>query len=247
MLLKGKTAVITGCMQGIGLATLDLFAKEGADIFACAQKESDEFTKHIDDLKQKYSIEIMPLYFDFTDEEGIKNTAKAIMQTKKPVNVLANIAGMTQDALFSMATKEQLHRIFEINFFSQIVFTQYIVKLMLRYGGGSIINTSSISALDGNEGQLAYSAVKGAWVSATKTMSAELGPKGIRVNAIAPGVIKTPMTENLPEDAVSKQMQLCALKRLGEPNEVAETICYLASDLSNFVTGQIIRIDGGIK
>jgi 3-oxoacyl-[acyl-carrier protein] reductase len=246
MLLKGKTAVITGCMQGIGLATLDLFAKEGANIFACCQTEFDEFTKHIEDLKKEFNVDIIPVYFDLTDEESIKNAAKTIMQTKKPINVLANIAGMTQDALFSMVTKEQLHRIFEINFFSQIVFTQYIVKLMLRYDGGSIINTSSISALDGNEGQLAYSAVKGAWISATKTMSIELAPKGIRVNAIAPGVIKTAMTENLPKEVISGQIQNCAIKRLGDPTEVAETICYLASDLSSFVTGQIIRIDGGI-
>lgn len=246
-LLKGKTAVITGCMQGIGRATLDLFAKEGADIFACCQKESDEFSAHIEELKKNnYNVDIIPVYFDLGDDESIKNAAKTIMQAKKPINILANIAGMTKDSLFSMVTREQMQQIFNINFFSQIVFTQYIVKLMQRAGGGSIINTSSISALDGNEGQLAYSAVKGAWVSATKTMSIELAPKGIRVNAVAPGVIKTPMTENLLEDAISRQMAKLRIKRLGEPSEVASVIAYLASDLSGFVTGQVIRIDGGI-
>lgn len=246
MLLKDKTAVITGCMQGIGRATLDLFAKEGADIFACCQNETEEFSKHIGSLQKEYNIEIIPIYFDFTDDEGIKNAVKAIMQTKKPINVLVNIAGMTKDALFSMVTKDQLSQIFNINFFSQIVFTQYIVRLMLKSGGGSIINTSSIAALDGNPGQLAYGAAKAAWVSATKTMSQELGPQGIRVNAIAPGVIATAMTENLPEEALSRQMSRCDIKRLGTPDEVAKAIAYLASDLSSFVTGQVIRIDGGI-
>lgn len=246
MLLKGKTAVITGCMQGIGRATLDLFAKEGADIFACCQVESEEFSKHIESLQSQYKIEIIPVYFDLTDDESIKNAAKAIMQTKKEVNVLVNIAGMTKDAIFPMVTKDQLQQVFNINFFSQIVFTQYMVKLMLKYGGGSIINISSISAIDGNPGQLAYAASKAAWISATKTMSAELGPQGIRINALAPGVIATAMTENLPQEALSRQMSRCDIKRLGTPEEVAQAIAYLASDLSSFVTGQVIRVDGGI-
>lgn len=246
MLLKGKTAVITGCIQGIGRATLDLFAKEGADILACCQNESEEFSIHIEKLKNEFDVDIIPIYFDLSDETSIKNAAKTIMQTKKPVNVLANIAGMTQDALFQMVTREQLNKIFDINFFSQIIFTQYIVKLMLRYGGGSIINTSSISALDGNVGQLSYSAAKAAWAAATKTMSLELGPKGIRVNAIAPGVIDTPMTKDLSQEALERQLSRCKLNRIGKTDEVANTIAYLASDLSSFVTGQVVRIDGGI-
>ena len=246
MLLKGKTAVITGCKQGIGKAVLEKFAHEGADIFACCQNESAEFNSYIQELKNETNVEIIPLYFDFTDEQAIKDTAKTIMQSKKAIDVLVNVAGMTKDALFSMVTREQMKQVFNINFFSQIIFTQYIVKLMLRNGKGSIINTSSISAIDGNEGQLVYSAAKGAWISATKTMSAELAPKGIRVNAIAPGVIKTPMTQDLPEEAIASQMRKCSLKRLGNPDEVADVIAYLASDMASFITGQIIRIDGGI-
>lgn len=246
MLLKDKTAVITGCMQGIGKATLDLFAQEGADVFACCQKESEEFLKHIEDLKKEFNVEIIPVYFDLNDTDSIKSAAINILQTKKPVHILANIAGMTKDALFPMVTREQLQHVFDINFFSQIVFTQYIVKIMLKYGCGSIINTSSISGIDGNKGQLAYGASKAAWISATKTMSEELGPQGIRVNAIAPGVIATSMTENLPEEALHKQMSKSSIKRKGTPKEVAGVIAYLASDLSSFVTGQVIRIDGGI-
>lgn len=247
MLLKGKTAVITGCMQGIGKATLDMFAKEGADIFACCQKESEGFIRHLENLKKEYNVEIIPVYFDLADTDSIKNASKNILQTKKTVDILANIAGITKDALFPMVTREQLQQVFEINFFSQILFTQYIVKIMLKYGsGGSIINTSSISGIDGNRGQLAYGASKAAWVSATKTMAEELGANGIRVNAIAPGVIATAMTENLPEEALNKKISKSNIKRKGTSEEVAGVITYLASDLSSFVTGQIIRVDGGI-
>ena len=258
MLLKGKTAVITGCLQGIGKATLDTFAKEGANIFACAQVETQDFENHIEKLKTKYNAEITPIYFDLEDENSIKSAVKTIMQTKKSIDVLVNIAGMTKDAIFPMVTKEQINKVFNINFVSQIIFSQYIVKLMLKpsadrntnifAGGGTkcIINTSSIAALDGNKGQLVYGAAKAAWIAATKTMSKELAPKGIRVNAIAPGVIKTSMTDIVPKEAIQKTMRNCSLKKLGTPEEVANVICYLASDLSNFVTGQIIRIDGGI-
>lgn len=246
MLLKGKVAVITGCMQGIGRSTLDLFAKEGADIFACCQLETKEFSQHINELKKQFNVEITPVYFDLSNDNEIKEAAKIIMQTKKPINTLVNIAGITKDALFPMVTKEQLFQVFNINFFSQIVFTQYMVKLMLKYGGGNIINISSISALDGNHGQLAYGASKAAWISATKTMSAELGPHGIRVNAVAPGVIATAMTEKLPQEALSRQISRSSIKRLGLSDEVAKVIAYLASDLSSFVTGEIIRVDGGI-
>lgn len=246
MLLRNKTAVITGCLQGIGKATLEYFAVEGAKIFACAQAETEEYLAHIDALKRETRVDIIPIFFDLSDDASIKAAAKNILQTKMPIDILVNIAGLTKDALFSMVTREQLQQTFNINFFSQILFTQYIVKNMLKNKRGSIINTSSISALDGNIGQLAYSASKAAWVAATKTMSAELAPSGIRVNAIAPGVVKTPMTEDLPPEAITRQMNRSNIKRLGEPKEVARVIAYLASDAASFITGQVIRIDGGI-
>lgn len=244
-LLRGKTAVITGCLQGIGKATLEKFAEEGADVFACVQGHSDEFASFALELGEKCGVEIVPIAFDFADDSAVQAAARSIHARKKPVHALVNIAGMTQDALFSMVTQEQLRRIFQINFFSQIAFSQYIVKIMLK-NGGAVVNTSSITALDGNAGQLAYGAAKAAWFSATKTMSAELGPKGIRVNAIAPGVIDTAMTQIIPEEIRAKTMANCDLGRLGKPGEVASVVAYLASDRSSHISGQIIRIDGGI-
>jgi len=246
MILSGKTAVITGCLQGIGRATLDIFAQNGANVFACCQHETEEFTNHIKELSKENGVEIYPVYFDLMDDASIKQAAREIQKSKKTIDILVNIAGMTKDALFQMVSMDQMKMVFQVNYFSQILFSQYIVKLMLRNGSGSVINTSSISALDGNPGQLVYASSKAAVIAATKTMSAELAPKGIRVNAIAPGVINTAMTAVIPQEDMDRLMSKSNIKRVGMPAEVANVILYLASDLSSFVTGQTIRVDGGI-
>lgn len=246
MLLAGKNAVITGALQGIGKATVDAFARQGANIFACCQHEDAQFSAEIEALSKETGVTITPVYFDLLDDSAIKQAASSIQKAKVPIDILVNVAGANFDALFPMMTQAQLQKTFAINFFSQIAFTQYITKLMLRNKKGSIINISSISALDGNPGQLAYAASKAAWLAATKTLSMELGPQGIRVNAVAPGVIKTAMTADLPEEAMTRQMNRCELKRLGLPEEVAGVLVWLGSDAASYVTGQTIRIDGGM-
>ncbi|WP_255342511.1 SDR family NAD(P)-dependent oxidoreductase [Dickeya sp. DW 0440] len=197
-------------------------------------------------LKKKYDVEIIPVYFDLMDYDAIKQGANFIQKTKKSIDILANIAGANIDAYFHMMTMEQLRNTFSINFFSQMYLTQYITKLMVRNKKGSVINVSSISAIDGNPGQLAYSSSKAAIIAATKTLATELGQHGIRVNAVAPGIIKTRMTEDLPTEALDRQLNRCELHRIGLPEEVANAILYLASDSSSYITGQVIRVDGGI-
>lgn len=246
MMLNAKTAVITGCLQGIGKATLETFARAGATVFACCQSSDPTFTDFIAELSEKYHAEIIPVYFDLQDNDAIKQAAMTIQKTKKPIDILVNIAGANFDANFQMVTLDQLQKTFTINFFSQIAFTQYIARIMLRQKKGSIINISSISALDGNPGQLAYASAKAAWIAATKTMSAELAPQGVRVNAIAPGVISTAMTAALSEEVMARQMARCNLGRPGLPEEVANTLLWLSSDASSYTTGQVIRVDGGM-
>lgn len=245
-MLKGKTAVITGCLQGIGKETMRVFAKNGCKIFACAYKKTDEFEAEVRELQEKYGVDIVPVYFDMFDNDSIKMAAREIQKAKRPIDILVNIAGITRDAIFQMVTMEQMQETFQVNFFSQILLSQYIVKLMLRNGKGSVIFTSSITGMDGNTGQLSYGASKAAIIAAMKTMSEELGPKGIRVNAIAPGVIKTPMTEVLDEKVIEEKLKDSKLHRMGTSEEVSNLIMYLASDLSDYVTGQVIRVDGGI-
>jgi len=246
MILQGKTAVITGCLQGIGFACMQKYASEGADIWACCQKQNPEFEEKIAKIQEENKVHITPLYFDLLNEADIKNAMKELLKNKVPVDILVNIAGMTGDSLFQMMSMDVLRKVFEVNFFSQLLITQYVVKLMVRNGGGSIINVSSISALDGNPGQTVYSSTKAAWIGATKTLAAELGDQKIRVNAIAPGVIETPMTANLPESFYERQIGRASIHRLGKPEEVADLMAFLGSDLSSYITGQIIRIDGGI-
>ncbi len=247
MLLKEKNAVITGCLKGIGKAAVELFAKNGANIWACCQFQDPEFDQYIEELQKKYSVSIKPIFFDLTDSEQIKQGVKIIISAKKPVDVLVNVAGMTQDALFHMISMDQIKRVFEVNFFSQMLLTQYITKLMLRQKSGSVINIASITGMDGNAGQLSYGASKAALIGATKTLSAELASSGIRVNAIAPGVIQTEMMRKMPDETLKDFIQKSSLKHLGLPEEVAGTILFLASDLSSYVTGQILRVDGGMN
>jgi 3-oxoacyl-[acyl-carrier protein] reductase len=225
---------------------MEVFAENGADIFACAFCRNDEFERLTNSLSKEYSVDIIPVYFDMRDNDAVKEAARAILKAKRPIDILVNIAGITKDAFFQMVTTEQMQETFQVNFFAQILFSQYITKLMIRSGGGSVIFTSSITGMDGNNGQLVYGASKAAILSAVRTMAKELGSKGIRVNAVAPGVIRTPMTDILSDDIKEIKFRKSDLKRIGEPEEVAEAIMFLASDLSANITGQVIRIDGGI-
>jgi 3-oxoacyl-[acyl-carrier protein] reductase len=171
---------------------------------------------------------------------------KKIAADKRRVDVLLNVAGMTQDSLFPMTAMASMKRVFEINFFAQMQISQFASKLMARQKSGSIIFVSSITALDGNPGQTSYSSSKAALLGATKTLATELAEHNIRVNAIAPGVIKTDMTAALPAQAYERLCARIPMKRAGLPSEVAGVMLFLASELSTSVTGQVLRIDGGI-
>jgi 3-oxoacyl-[acyl-carrier protein] reductase len=245
-LLKGKNAIITGCLSGIGYETMSLFAKNGANVWACCQHENSEWLEQAREIANKNKVSITPVYFDFCDPDQIKSGFKTIMASKASVDVLVNIAGMTFDSLFHMVTMDQMRKVFEVNFFATILLTQLVTKLMLRQKNGSVISISSIAAIDGNIGQLSYSASKAALLGATKTLSAELAPSGIRINAIAPGVIKTEMTNKLPPNIIERLISSSHIKQLGMPEDVGNLIVFLASDMSKYITGQVIRIDGGI-
>lgn len=247
-MLSGKNVVITGALQGIGKATVEYFASNEANVWACALRPTDEFEQFCKELESQYNVWVMPVYFDLTNADEMKAAVKSIQKTKQPVDALINIAGMAKDAIFHMVSMDTMKLVFEVNFFSQILFSQYITKLMLRNPNpSSVVFVSSISAIDGNAGQLAYGSSKAALIGAMKTMSKELASKGIRVNAIAPGVINTDMNKVVPQEVIDEKIKTMDIKRMGEPSEVASVLAYLASDLSKHVTGQVIRIDGGIK
>ena len=247
-MLKDKNIVITGCLTGIGRQTLESCAENGANVFACAIEKTDEYEQYCAELSSKFGVVITPVYFDCLDDESIKTAAKEIVSAKKEIHGIINIAGINRDAYFGMITARDMNETFQVNFFSQIIFTQYIAKIMIRKKThGSIAFISSVSAIDGNAGQVAYSASKAALLGAMRSMSKELGEKGIRVNAVAPGVIDTPMTKNLSAEIKDQKIKLMDIKRLGCEEEVANTFVFLMSDLSSHITGQTLRVDGGMR
>ena len=247
MLLKGKNVIITGCNRGIGRAMLDAFATNGANVFACVRRETPEFTTSIRSLSDKCSVEIMPLYFDLGDHSAIKAAAREIQGSKRPINALINNAGITYNALFQMSSVDKLKEVFEVNFYSMFVFTQYIAKLMVRQKSGSIINISSTAGIDGNAGKAVYGASKAAVACMTKVIAVELGEYGIRANAIAPGMTDTDMLASMSDEVIKNTILASDLKRTGKPSEIADTAVFLASDLAAYITGQVIRVDGGLR
>jgi 3-oxoacyl-[acyl-carrier protein] reductase len=245
-MLKGKTALITGCLKGIGYEAMQLFARSGANILACCQQQDPAWEAARGQLADETGVSITPLYFDFASPDEIRSAMRQLATEKHCVDILLNIAGIAHDSLFQMTTLDSMRSVFEINFFSQMLITQYASRLMARQKSGSIVNVSSISAIDGNAGQISYSSSKAALIGATKTLASELAEHNIRVNAIAPGVIKTGMTAALPAPALENLCARIPMRRMGLPCEVAGVMLFLASDLSSYITGQVLRVDGGI-
>ena len=247
MLLKDKTAVITGSNRGIGLKILETFSNNGANIVACSRNINEDFLNQIQKIKKKFNNNITPIKLDLENEESVKEAFNKINSLNLEIDVLINNAGTIHTALFQMTSSKKLKEIFQVNFFSQTIFTQYILKSMMRRKKGSIVYISSSSAIDSNIGRSAYSASKAALISQAKTLSKELGPLNIRVNTIAPGLTNTDMMkDNTPAELIKEVTSNLSLKRIGEPNEIANLALFLASDLSSYITGQVIRIDGGM-
>lgn len=247
MLLKGKTAVLTGSNRGIGRAILEGFARNGASIWACVRKPDDKFTDYMATLAKETAVSIWPVFFDLADSEQVKAGVKTIMAAKQPVDVLVNNAGIIYTALFQMTLIDKMKEVFEVNFFSQMLLAQYITRVMTRQKSGSIINISSSAAIEGNQGRMAYAASKAALIASTKVMARELAAYNIRVNAIAPGLTQTDMMmANTPEDVLAATLERTCMKRVGKPQEIADAALFLASDLSSYITGQVLRVDGGM-
>jgi len=247
MSLKNKYAVITGCNKGIGKETVRVFSENGANIFACVRKIDKNFTNYIKNLEKKFKNKIFAIELDFSDKGSVKSAANKILNYKKDITMLVNNAGTIETSLFQMSSIKKFYTIFEINYFNQTFFTQYILKSITKSKNGSIVYISSTASIDGNIGRNIYSASKAAINSQAKVLSKELGRLNIRVNVIAPGLVNTEMMKkNTPQKIIDEVVSNSSLKRPGNPGEIAETILFLCSNKSSFITGQIIRVDGGM-
>ena len=242
-LLAGKVCLVTGASRGIGAATVKRFAREGAVVYANARTP-----KNLDDLcielSEKYNTTVKALYFDVRDEAAAK---KAVLQIRKEtgrLDVLVNNAGVMKDALIGMISKGLMQEMFDINVFGVMNLLQLASKIMMFQKSGSIINLSSIVGLEGIPGKLVYSAAKGAVAAMTKTAAKELASQGIRVNAVAPGMIDTDMLKSVGDEKMKEQIANIRMGRLGTPEEVADAILFLASDLSGYITGEILGVNG---
>ena len=245
---KRKTAIITGYNRGIGESVTLRLAQDGYDLILCSRSKNNEI---IDNVKKKFKIQVRDYNFNLKDIDNTISSAKEIIkdcnQLNQGVNLLVNNAGMIKTGLFLMEKKENFKEIFDVNFFSQVFFTQSLINLLKKNKGSSIINISSTSALEHDLGRLAYNASKSAFISFSKTLSKELSMFGIRVNCIAPGLINTEMlTSFTSQKVINEMIEKNISKRLGTKEEIAELVSFLASDKSNYINGQTLRIDGGM-
>ena len=243
--LKGKNAILTGANRGIGRATLEELARQGVNVWACVREAREEFQKEIEQLQEKYQVWIKQVAFDLTKEEEVQSGIKSILKEKLSVDILINNAGIPFGGTVQMTSMNKLKEVFEVNYFSQIAIMQLVSRYMMRQKSGSIINLASIGGIEVNEGYLAYGSSKAALIFATKCLAKEMGPYGVRVNAVAPGLTQTNMGNYKSQEELEKVVDRTALRRMAEPEEIAKAIVYLVSEDASFVTGHVLRIDGG--
>jgi len=244
-LLSGKKVLITGAGRGIGKAIAHLFAQQGAEIFLNGRNET-VIAQLKDELVATYSATVHLVVFDVADAESVKQGFRTLFAITKSLDVLVNNAGILDDALIGMVSQAQIQQTFSANTFSVLYCSQYAARMMQRNKQGSIINMASIIGRVGNAGQAVYGGSKAAVIGITQSLAKELATQNIRVNAIAPGFIDTDMAHSLSDDKFQQRLDSIAMGRIGSPEEVAKVALFLASDLSSYVTGQVIGVDGGM-
>jgi len=245
LLLQGKICLVTGASRGIGAGIIRKFAEHGATVFANARINTS-FDEVCSNLTDTTSGIVKPVYFDVTDTIAMREAFLAVKKECGSLDVLVNNAGIMRDARIGMISQTLMDETFRINVFAVIEAIQLATKLMVRQQSGSIINIASLVGVVGNEGQSVYAASKGAIVALTKASAKELASNNIRVNAVAPGVIDTDLFKNTGTDVVEEFTSRIRMGRLGTPEDIANVCVFLASDLSQYTTGQIIGVDGAV-
>lgn len=240
-------ALITGSSRGIGAAIATRLAQDGFNI---ALNDLNESMFENNDIVQKIKdtgVECEVFCADVSDHLQCEKMAASIKERFGSLDVLVNNAGITRDGLMARMSEDQYDMVINVNQKSVFNMMKFVGKIMMKQRSGKIINIASVAGLYGNPGQINYSASKAAIIGMTKTVAKELGSRGINVNAVAPGFIKTPMTDKLTEDQQNMMLNLIAMKRYGLPEEIAGVVSFLASNDASYVTGQVIEISGGLS
>ena len=244
-LLKGKNVIITGGSRGIGRGIAEKFAEQGANIAFTCIKMSDESLELAKNL-EKIGIKAKAYESDAADFDAAIKLAEDVLNDFGSIDVLVNNAGITKDNLLMRMSEEDFNDVMKINMNSVFNNTKAVLRQMLKQRSGSIINLSSVVGVKGNAGQSNYSSSKAAIIGFTKSVALELGSRNIRCNAIAPGFIETEMTKALSNDQVNDWAESIPLKRTGQVEDIANTSLFLASDMSSYITGQVINVCGGM-
>ena len=244
-LLEGKTAIITGGSRGIGKAIVEVFVKQGANV-AFTYSSSSEAAKIIESELSTSNVKVKSYKSDASNFEEAQELAAAVLEEFGSIDILINNAGITKDNLLMRMSEEDFDRVIQVNLKSVFNMTKAVQRTMLKQRKGSIINMSSVIGVKGNAGQSNYAASKAGILGFTKSMAIELGSRNIRSNAIAPGFIETEMTASLDADTVQGWRDAIPLRRGGRPEDVAQLCTFLASDMSAYITGQTICVDGGM-
>ena len=239
--MKGKNIIITGANRGIG----KVLAKAGTNVWACMRKESESFIMWKAELERVHNVWIKLVYFDITDGESLNIGIKKILDENLKIDILINNAGISTVGLLSQTKIEDVKVLFDTNYFSMLNIIQKISKKMIRQRSGVIINMGSIAGIEPQPGKIAYGSSKAAVLFMTQCLAKELGPLGIRVNAIAPGPIETEMIQQYNTEQLKQLSVESSLRRLGKTEEIAQVALFLASERASYINGAIIKVDGG--
>lgn len=244
--LTGNVAVVTGCSTGLGVQMAKALARQGCNIVAVARRQN-LIEAVADDLAKEFGVETLAVRCDITDSDMVENAVKTVMDRFGRIDILINNAGITKDGLMMRMTEQQWDAVLTVNLKSAFNYIHAVVPVMARQRSGSIINMSSVVGVSGNAGQCNYSASKAGMIGLAKSIAKEMGPRGIRANCIAPGFIITEMTGALPEEVREQWMKTIPLRRGGTTDDVANVAVFLGSELSSYVSGQVIHCCGGMN
>jgi 3-oxoacyl-[acyl-carrier protein] reductase len=245
--LEGRVALVTGSSRGIGRAAARALAFEGAAVVLHGRSAQEQLDRQAAELATETGRDVLAIAADLADPAAIGPCLQRIFARFKRLDILVNNAGVMQDALLGMISQELVLKNFAVNTFAPLHLIQQSARLMARSGGGSVVNITSIIGTRGFAGQAVYSASKAALIGLTLSAAKELAPKKIRVNAVAPGLIRTDLLRDVPEEKLREREASIGLGRAGTPEDVAGAIVFLASDASAYITGQVLGVDGGMQ
>ncbi|WP_227870723.1 3-oxoacyl-ACP reductase family protein [Orrella marina] len=244
--LAGKVAIVTGGSRGIGRTIVQTLAAEGAKVHFFYRSEADA-AREVVDAVSAAGGQATAWMVDVTDSQACQQAVEQIADQSERIDVLVNNAGIVRDNLLAAMEDEEITSVLQTNLFSVFHVTRAVVPFMMSQRSGQIVNLSSVAATKGGRGQANYAASKGAVEAVTRALAVELAPRKIRVNAVAPGVIETAMSQQVRDLAGDEVKSRILLKRYGQPEEIAQAVTFLASDLASYITGQVLYVDGGFK